>query len=697
MNDILSIQGHEEIITNTEKIITKLNLTKDSINKLYSYLKTNHYIEIQDLDHESKNNTVILNFNKLVFLLERSERIQCINEPDWFIDLLKQIILELREKHIVAQTINIAFKNFDILPTTYLGKLILKNSLVRTKASIDWFTPGFVMETFQKEYYCPGCNKIILSTEDKLVCKCKTKLDKTNLIQTHERAFKYVGLSAVAISESDEKVAVPAQMTCVMNTFADHQEQLIDKLTHEFVEVIGITRLRSKKKSKDKEIFIEILNIIPSKEGLKDITLNEEELEEFENLRENEENIVRQFAQDFFINISGWNEVKEGVMLQMFGSPTRLKNKLPIKRGNINVLIVSNPGEAKTEILRTVEKYFPRSYKVTANNSTTIGLTAGVKINEVTGERVLSKGAMFKATPGGLLLADEISEYKDRLNDLDDVLENNEFQVDKIVSMKKQFMDFSFLAATNPTNREWDQNVPKMDRIPLKPQNLQRFDLIFGMKTISDKEKVERVFDKLLENTEKLESKQKYSREYIVKYIAYARSIEPELPIEAKDRLKEFFLGIHSNSSRDEAIKSLPRQMMSATRLTLAHARANLRKLATVEDVEYALGLMIKTYQNFNLVQSYKSGTLVVDFDEMEFRGSKSPEGRASSKREIIIQAMRIIKRNTGDELVHHEDLMSTLETLGFTDKDSIEETIGRMSLVGELLKPRNKYYKLMG
>lgn len=68
----------------------------------------------------------------------------------------------------------------------------------------------------------------------------------------------------------------------------------------------------------------------------------------------------------------------------MFGGVAKSKDNHRI-RGDINVLLLGDPGIAKSQFLKSVHKVFPRCIYTTGKGASAVGLTASVKQDHQTG------------------------------------------------------------------------------------------------------------------------------------------------------------------------------------------------------------------------------------------------------------------------------------------------------------------------
>ena len=69
-------------------------------------------------------------------------------------------------------------------------------------------------------------------------------------------------------------------------------------------------------------------------------------------------------------------------------------------RGDINVLLLGDPGTAKSQFLKYVEKTFHRAIYATGQGASAVGLTAAVHKDPVTREWTLEGGALVMADKG---------------------------------------------------------------------------------------------------------------------------------------------------------------------------------------------------------------------------------------------------------------------------------------------------------
>ena len=115
---------------------------------------------------------------------------------------------------------------------------------------------------------------------------------------------------------------------------------------------------------------------------------------------ENDNQLIRRLSQSICPEIFGMEEVKMALLLLMVGGVTKVMNDGMKIRGTINVLLMGDPGVAKSQLLKHIANFSPRGIYTTGKGSSGVGLTAAVLKDAITGELVLEGGALVLADTG---------------------------------------------------------------------------------------------------------------------------------------------------------------------------------------------------------------------------------------------------------------------------------------------------------
>lgn len=127
-----------------------------------------------------------------------------------------------------------------------------------------------------------------------------------------------------------------------------------------------------------------------------------------------DERIGKRIIKSIAPSIYGHEDIRTALALSLFGGVAKDINRKHRIRGDINVLLLGDPGTAKSQFLKYVEKTSNRAVFATGQGASAVGLTASVRKDPVTREWTLEGGALVLADKGVCL----IDEF-DKMNDQD--------------------------------------------------------------------------------------------------------------------------------------------------------------------------------------------------------------------------------------------------------------------------------------
>ncbi|MEM3383036.1 MAG: minichromosome maintenance protein MCM [Nitrososphaerales archaeon] len=382
--------------------------------------------------------------------------------------------------------------------------------------------------------------------------------------------------------------------------------------------------------------------------------------------------------------IHGYETQKEAILLLVTGSPQRIMPDGTTIRGDINVLLVGDPGTAKSELLKYAARIAPRGLYTSGRGSTAAGLTAAV-VRERTGMMMLEAGAVVLADQG-VAAIDEFDKMRpeDR-NALHETMEQQTVSVAKGGIVATLNARTSILAASNPILGKYDPYRNIADNLNLPIPLLTRFDLIFVLRDIPDRAKDEQLARHVLE----LHRKGDYVTtppidfNLLRKYIVYAKKFQPVLTKEAEEKLLEYYLEMRKIGS-DFMITVTPRQLESLIRLATARARIMLRDKVTEEDAIRAISLMRRMLETVGV--DVKTGK--IDLGVLH--------GKPLSERTLLETALDIFKSLEGPEKNPVEGKVfvdELVKTKKFTQEDA-QRMLQTLNRSGQIYEVKPGFYR---
>ncbi|MFL6488194.1 MAG: minichromosome maintenance protein MCM, partial [Nitrososphaera sp.] len=300
------------------------------------------------------------------------------------------------------------------------------------------------------------------------------------------------------------------------------------------------------------------------------------------------EKLIASFAP----HVYGHEPIKEAILLLIVGSVTKRLEDGSTRRGDINVLLVGDPGTAKSEMLKFTAKIAPRGLYTSGRGSTAAGLTAAV-IRDKSGIMMLEAGAVVLGDQG-IVCIDEFDKIKpeDR-SALHEVMEQQTCSVAKGGIVATLNARTSILSAANPIYGKYDPYKNITENVNLPIPLLTRFDLIFIVRDSPDKEKDNLVASHILEihRDTGQAARPAIDIDLFSKYLSYAKQIEPSLTPEAIDIVRSYYMDMRRIES-EGMITVTPRQLEGLIRLSSARARLLLKDVVDAEDAQRAIYLV---------------------------------------------------------------------------------------------------------
>ncbi len=527
---------------------------------------------------------------------------------------------------------------------------------------------------------CPNCNR---KASLKLIAEESTFIDSQK----------------IELQESPEGLRGGAQP---MRLVAYLEDDLVGNIVPgDRITINGILRIQARRRGQMKltefNRVMDVNSIELKEQAFEEILIDEEDERRIREMS-NDPMLAVKIRESIAPTIYGLETEKDALSLQLFGGvPKTMPDGTKI-RGDIHILLVGDPGTAKSQLLRYISQLAPRSIYTSGKSSSAAGLTASAVRSDEFGEGrwTLEAGALVLADLG-IACVDELDKMNPKDRDaLHQAMEQQEISVAKAGINATLKSRCALLGAANPKLGRFEEYTPIADQINIPPALLSRFDLIFPLTDKPDKERDEALaehilqvhrYGEMLERNESIEAtkiKPIFEPEFLRKYIAYAkRNIFPVMTREAMDRIKDYYVGMRAKSK--ETIPFTPRQLEAFIRLAEASARMRLSEVVTAEDADRA----IKIVEYYLTKVGMDRETETIDIDIITTGISRSQKDKIKTIVDIIREICSEI-----DAPAPFEEIVSRAEQEGI-DKATVESLIVKMRREGIIFEPKHGKYKL--
>jgi len=364
----------------------------------------------------------------------------------------------------------------------HLNELILIEGIIRQSSDVR---PQVVNAKFE----CPSCGTVIS------VLQIEKKFREPSRCSCGRRGgFKLISKEMVdtqrLIIEEAPDMLHGGEQPKRINVFV--KEDLVEPKMEERttpgarVKVIGILKevpvpLSTGGMSTRFELAIEVNNIIPMEETFEELDISEEDEQQIQELAADPK--LREKLRDSIApSVWGYEEIKESLLLQLFGGVQKQKTDGQKTRGDIHIMMIGDPGVAKSVILNFMANVSPKGRYVVGKSTSGAGLTASVVRDEYLKGWSLEAGAMVLANKG-LVCIDELEKMDPTdQSAMHEAMEQQTVTISKANVQATLKAQTSVLAAANPKFGRFDPSQGIAQQINLPPALINRFDIIFTMK-----------------------------------------------------------------------------------------------------------------------------------------------------------------------------------------------------------------------
>jgi len=513
---------------------------------------------------------------------------------------------------------------------------------------------------------------------------CGRKGSSTKFTLLFDQSF-FVDSQKIEIQESPDNLRGGAQPQRITGYILDDITGLV--APGDNVILNGVLEARERRygmiKSTVFDIVLDVNSVEMEETKTEDIEISELDMIEIKTLAKNK-SIYKMMMKSIAPTIYGMDSIKEALVLQLFGG---VKKKVAgtMIRGDIHVLLVGDPGTAKSQLLRYISDLSPRGIYSSGQASTKAGLTAtAVKDDFGEGRWTLEAGALVLADKG-IACIDELDKMnKEDRSAMHEALEQQRISIAKAGITATLQCRCSLLAAANPKAGRFDLYRNIYEEINLPPPLLTRFDVIFPIQDKPERQRDSYLAKHLTSvhaqgeikefdaHQEFMETEQtveglglkrilpeeeigpEIDPELLKKYVAYAKkTVFPILTEGSRDYLNNYYVRIRNERGAEEdgKVPITARQLEAFIRLAEASAKVRLSPKVERQDVMRAIHIVKSYIEGLTLEKGY-------DVDAIEVGATRSQR----DKIRFILEVIQTICQERGSMRAPLKDIIDTCE-----------------------------------
>lgn len=553
-----------------------------------------------------------------------------------FDEAAKEVVLVMYPKYDrIAHEIHVRISHLPLVEELRSLRQLHLNQLIRTSGVVTCCT-GVLPQLSMVKYNCNKCNFILgpffQSQNQEVKPGSCPECQSLGPFEINMEETVYQNYQRITIQESPGKIAagrLPRSKDAIL--LAD----LVDSCKPgDEIELTGIYHNNydgSLNTANGFPVFATVIlaNHITKKDDKVAVgELTDEDVKAIVALSKDEQIGEKIFA-SIAPSIYGHEDIKRGLALALFGGEPKNPGGKHKVRGDINVLLCGDPGTAKSQFLKYVEKVSSRAVFTTGQGASAVGLTAYVQRHPVTREWTLEAGALVLADRGVCL----IDEF-DKMNDQDrtsihEAMEQQSISISKAGIVTSLQARCTIIAASNPIGGRYDPSLTFSENVDLSEPIVSRFDVLCVVRDTvdpvqdellarfvvgshikhhpSNKDAVNGGAELVLPNTFGVDP---LPQEVLKKYIMYAKEkVHPKLNQMDQDKVARMYSDLRKESMATGSIPITVRHIESMIRMAEAHARMHLRDYVVEDDVNMAIRVMLESFidtQKFSVMRSMR-------------------------------------------------------------------------------------------
>jgi len=282
----------------------------------------------------------------------------------------------------------------------HLGKMITIEGIVRQSSEVR---PLVINAKFE----CPSCGTIIsvLQIDKKFREPSRCSCGRRGGFK--EISKDMVDAQVITIEEASDNLfggEQPKRMTIFLKEDLVDPNMEMRTTPGSRVKIIGILKEIAISSSSGAmltrfDLAIEANNIIPLDESFEDVDVGDEDERMIRELAASPD-LMKKMVDSIAPSIWGHRDVKTALAFQLFGGVKKTRSDGTKMRGDVHVLLVGDPGVAKSVMLGFIAGVAPKARYIAGKSASAAGLTAAVVKDDILKGWSLEAGAIVLANKG---------------------------------------------------------------------------------------------------------------------------------------------------------------------------------------------------------------------------------------------------------------------------------------------------------
>ncbi|MEM5869853.1 MAG: LAGLIDADG family homing endonuclease [Candidatus Aenigmatarchaeota archaeon] len=370
---------------------------EEIVEKFAEFLREYYYNELVSAASEGKKSLVVdfslldkFNPELASYLLDNPEEVLSAAEESLKqIDLPGQPSMRIRIFNLPEER-QIRIRN---IRAEHIGKLISVDGIVKRASEIR-------PEVYEAVFQCSECgSKITVLQTERFIkppneCECGNRRN-FKLVDQKLYDARWITIEEPFEITSGER---PSEIMVFLKEDLTSPKMQNKTDPGNRIKVVGILKQIPRRvrgtRSRQLEIYIDANSVESVEVEWEELEITPEDEKRILELAKDPE-IYSKLVASIAPSLYGMEEIKEAIVLQLFGGEPHIQKDKSRVRGDIHILLVGDPSTAKSALMKVVATLIPRGRYVSGKGVTAAGLTATVvRDEEFLGGWVLEAGAL---------------------------------------------------------------------------------------------------------------------------------------------------------------------------------------------------------------------------------------------------------------------------------------------------------------